>query len=78
VNVFILKQKLIFFFEFKMEENMENDNSKEFANLSETKPHEIIQNKTQDRKNLISNEKEQKYYPKNYNYICQKKEILIL
>ena len=56
-----------------MKENIYNNNSNEFANLSETKPHEIIQNKTQDRKNLISNEKEQKYYPKNYNYICQKK-----
>ena len=48
-----------------MKENIYNNNSNEFANLSETKPHEIIQNKTQDRKNLISNEKEKKYYQKN-------------
>jgi len=56
-----------------MKENMDNDNSNEFANLSETKPHEKIQNKNQTSKNLISKEKEPKIYPKKYNYICQKK-----
>ena len=56
-----------------MKENMDNDNSNEFANLLEKKPHEIIQNKNQDTKNFISREKEQKFYPKKYNYICQKK-----
>ena len=56
-----------------MEENMENDNSKEFANLSETKPHEINKNKQNNPKNLISEEKEKKFYPKKFNYICQKK-----
>ena len=32
-----------------MKENMDNDNSNEFANLSETKPHEKIQNKNQTK-----------------------------
>ena len=61
-----------------MKENMDNDNSNEFANLSETKHHEKIQNKNQTSKNLISKEKEPKIYPKkNIIIFAKKSEILI-
>ena len=34
---FNFETKINFFFEFKMEENIDNDNSNEFTNLSETR-----------------------------------------